>query len=291
MVGGWRRGLPPDVVDAWRARIGADDPAGDNTTHYVRRTGRDGLINRHPELSVSATIPDGFDEIFCWRALTDLLVYVALRTPCTVSRSTEAVANHPWPFLVFATTTPPGGRFCQGAETVVNDSRDSVLVYDNNQGYSHTTNRISDEAGIWVPTRLLGNELGSSHRLAAPILSDTPLARAAAAFIRNFANDVAARGVNVDPSSELAAVDLVRAVLTQRPHARTLSGVFNDSDSVRAATRDLIEQCFQDPEFRADEIARSLHMSRRQLYRHFTDTGQTPTTMITRRRLMRAVNC
>ena len=117
-------GLPPDVVDAWRARIGADDPAGDNTTHYVRRTDATGWINRHPNSNRDDSRRLRRDLLLA--VPTDLLVYVALRTPCTVCRGFHSSCCKPSLAL-------PGLRHDQfpiwrwkvlpGAETVVNDSR------------------------------------------------------------------------------------------------------------------------------------------------------------------------
>ncbi|WHU48504.1 helix-turn-helix domain-containing protein [Gordonia sp. L191] len=280
-----RRGLPTDLVQVWRRRIGADNPVGNNPISYVRSSGREGLVNRTSGIHVAADVAEDFDEIVFWRPLTDLHAFVILRTPCTVSRSAELIGDHPSPYLVVTTTVPDGGRFLQGDRSVTDDSRDSVLIFDNDQPYSRTSQRISDVAGIAVPVRLLGNESGPTRRTMSPVQSDTPLARAAAAFLRTFACDVAAGGADTDPGSELAAIDLVRALLTQD---RSDSESGGDSENIRAATRALVEQYFQDPEFCAETIARSLHMSRRQLYRHFADSEETPATMITERRLVRA---
>ena len=48
----------------------------------------------------------------------------------------------------------------------------------------------------------------------APLVDDSPLARATAAFITRFANDVAVRQCELDPGAELAVAELVRAALT-----------------------------------------------------------------------------
>ncbi len=84
-----RRGLPTDLVQAWRRRIGADNPVGNNPISYVRSSGREGLVNRTPGIHVAADVAEDFDEIVYWRPLTDLHAFVVLRTP-------HPVLSHVW---------------------------------------------------------------------------------------------------------------------------------------------------------------------------------------------------
>ena len=283
------RGLPPGVVQAWQARIGCNDPIGDNPTRYFRRTGREGLANYTPALGITPADADGFDEIAFWRPLSEMMVYALIRTPCTISRTPEMIKQYSSPYLVVGTQTlPGGGRFRQGDADYVYRNPQHMLVFDNNEPYEQTSYQIADVAGVWVPVDLLGKELGSRQRVRQPVFTDTPLARAAAAFIRNFAFDVAARGADVDADTELAAIDLVRATLGQQDSTLTLGGVSNNPVYIREATRALVEHHFRDPGFAAESIAEALHMSRRHLYRCFEGAKETPATMIANRRLDRA---
>ncbi|MGC4933482.1 helix-turn-helix domain-containing protein [Gordonia sp. DT30] len=281
------RGLPPELVRSWLARIGADDPLGANPTRYIRRSGRQGLANYIPALAITTDEPDAFDEIAFWRPLTEMLVYALIRTPCTMSRTPSIIEEHPSRHVVVGTQSMPGdGVFTQGGHTYSYRAPACLVVFDNNVPFQQTSREVADLAGIWIPNELLGSEF--ADRRITPVCASTPLARAASAFIRNFALDVAARGADVDPDTELAAIDLVRAILTQGQPDRAHDRALNDPGYVREATRSLIDHHFRDPEFTAESIARILHMSRRHLYRYFRDTDVTPATMIATRRLERA---
>lgn len=281
------KGLPPELVQSWLARVGADDPLGANPTRYIRRSGTDGIANYTPALKITVDDPESFDEIAFWRPLKDMLVYALLRTPCTMARTPSMVEDYPSPHVIVGTQSMPGGGvLTQRGHCYDYRAPQDLVIFDSNQPFEQTSHEVADLAGIWIPTDLLGSEFVS--RTITPACTATPLARAAAAFIRNFAVNVAARGADVDPDTELAAIDLVRAILAQRTPDRAPDQVFSDPAYVREVSRSLVDHHFRDPEFSAETIARTLHMSRRHLYRHFSGTGDTPAAMIARRRLERA---
>ncbi|WLP92577.1 helix-turn-helix domain-containing protein [Gordonia sp. NB41Y] len=281
--------LSPDRVRAWQTQIGALDPIGDNSTRLFRRTGVDGLANYLPALEMVVDDPTEFDEVAYWRPLSDLLVYVLIRTPCTMRRDPALIAEYPSQYAIVGTQTFAGGGVLrQDGQELPYRHPNHLLVVNNNLPYEHTAYSVADLAGLWIPLELLGHDTEAGQSPLGPVVTDTPLARAAAAFIRNFAYDVAVRGAEVDPDTELAAIDLVRAAVGQRRAADTFADLQNRPVFVREATRTLIEQNFRDPAFGAESIAKALHMSRRHLYRHFVDTEETPATMIAARRLERA---
>ncbi|WP_338837146.1 helix-turn-helix domain-containing protein [Gordonia polyisoprenivorans] len=280
-------GLAPATVQSWLARIGADDLLGANLTRYIRRSGAEGIANYIPALQITTDDPGGFDEIAFWRPLPGMLVYALIRTPSTMARTPEIIAEYPSPYVVVGTQSiPGGGTFTQSGRSYPYRGPAHIVIFDNNEPYQQTSEEVADLAGVWIPVESLGNDFVGVP--IAPVVTGTPLACAAAAFIRNFAFDVAARGADVDPDTELAVIDLVRAILARRQADQSPDRVCTDPVYVREATRALIDHHFRDPEFSAETIAKTLHMSRRHLYRYFGDTDDTPATMIATRRLERA---
>ncbi|MGW0037456.1 helix-turn-helix domain-containing protein [Gordonia sp. NPDC003376] len=281
--------LSPDRIRDWQTQIGALDPIGDNSTRLFRRTGADGLANYLPAVEMVVDDPTGFDEVAYWRPLSDLLVYVLIRTPCTMRRDPALIDEYPSQYAIVGTQTFAGGGLLrQAGQELQYRHPNHLLVLNNSEPYEHTAYSVADLAGLWIPLELLGRDTTAGQAALAPVVADTPLARAAAAFVRNFAYDVAVRGADVDPDTELAAIDLVRAAVGQRQAVDTFADLQNRPVFVREATRTLIEQNFRDPAFGAESIAKALHMSRRHLYRHFADIDETPATMIATRRLERA---
>ncbi|WCB38147.1 AraC family transcriptional regulator [Gordonia polyisoprenivorans] len=275
-------GLTPVAVQTWLARIGADDLLGANPTRYIRRSGAEGIANY-----ITTDDPGGFDEIAFWRPLPGMLVYALIRTPSTMARTPEVIAEYPSPYVVVGTQSMPGGgTFTQAGSSHPYRAPAHIVIFDNNEPYQQTSEEVADLAGVWIPVESLGSDFVGVP--IAPVVTGTPLACAAAAFIRNFAVDVAARGADVDPDTELAVIDLVRAILARRQADQSPDRVCTDPVYVREATRALIDHHFRDPEFSAETIAETLHMSRRHLYRYFGDTDDSPATMIATRRLERA---
>lgn len=58
--------------------------------------------------------------------------------------------------------------------------------------------------------------------------------------------------------------------------------------AVRERTTELVELHYREPEFDASRVADELHMSRRQLYRHFAEASESLADMIASRRLEEA---
>uniref|UniRef100_UPI003D919C91 AraC family transcriptional regulator n=1 Tax=Gordonia sp. B7-2 TaxID=3420932 RepID=UPI003D919C91 len=140
---------------------------------------------------------------------------------------------------------------------------------------------MTDSAGIWVPTEMLGGNIAAGDTVL-PIAPDTPLTRSCASLVARLAGDVAVGGVDVDLDTELAAIELVRAVIEQ---GRKPSRSAEDPDVLRGLISDLVDRGFRDPGFGAASVARQLHMSKRQLDRSLEGFGLSLSEMITERRL------
>lgn len=279
--------LDPELVHSWQRRIGATDPAGYRATRYLRRRGREGLEEYFPPFEIRAEDPDAFDEVLYWRPMSEVIAFVLLRTPCTMTRSDALIQQFSSSYVIAGTqSTPGGGTVSRGEHRIGHDHPHHLVMVHNNAPFIHESAVVADIAGVWVPTELLGGVTHSDPESMLPTVSDSLLGRACAAFLTRFAHDVAARGLDVDHDTELMAVDVVRMALRQNG-AEEL-GTQESSDYVQQATRSLIEQHYRDPDFTADSIAQELKMSRRHLYRHFAGTGRSPAALIADRRLARA---
>lgn len=282
------QGLRPGLVRAWQARIGADDPVGPESSRYLRRSGVDGIAHYMPTMQISAAEPESFDEVAFWRPLSEMIVYALLRTPCTMSRTPELVAEYPSPYVLVGTQSMPGsGSVRQGAHECHYQGDRQMLIVDNSRPFVQTSHQVADLAGVWIPKAALGIE-NDEYRWLAPVLVDSPLGRAGAAFVRSFAFDSAARGAQADLETELAVIDVIRSILQQQAPEWVTGHVPADPTQIRAATQSLIDRHFREPGFSADSIAHALHMSRRHLHRYFSDTEDTPSRMLALRRLERA---
>lgn len=281
----FRNSLPPDVVAAWERRVGAaaNGRPGRETVRHLFRSGYVGLKENSPLFEMSAQGPgEGFAEIVFWRPLSLMVSFALLRTPCQMDRTAPRIAAHPSRHVLVATQTLPGsGRVTQGGTEIDYAGADHLMVLDNNKPFTQVSDDIADHLGIWIPSELLQ---GRRRPLNCPQVIESQVARAAAAFIKSFTYDVAVRGVRVDLESELAVIDLVRTTLLTTDRRSSESS----HDSIVEGVADLIECHFLDPEFTTDSIARALHTSRRHLYRQLAAVGESPASMIVKRRLRRA---
>lgn len=279
-------GLAPTAIQTWQTTIGAEHPLGADPTRYLHRVGQQGLDSQMETFAVTADDPAGFEEYLYWRPLTHLMAFSLLRTPCTTARTPERVKQYRSDFVLIGTQQLVGGGTVSAGEHTRTYSHPRQLVaVDNGAPFVHSSCAVADLAGIWVPTELLGPRPVGGWSMA-PLVDDSPLARATAAFVTRFANDVAVRQSPIDPGAELAVAELIRAALA--PHR---ADSFRAADSelyVREVTAQLIEQHYRDPGFDGDAVARMLYLSRRHMYRFFADTEDTPAVLIARRRLAHA---
>ncbi|WP_024332884.1 AraC family transcriptional regulator [Gordonia hirsuta] len=273
-------------IEAWHRRIRVDEPLGENSTRYMLRIGEQGLENHIATFKVEADPANGFEEYLYWRPLTELMTFSLLRTPCATERTAQLVAEYPSRFVLVATQhLPGGGAVVQDGRVLEYAHPRHLVMVHNQEPFTQISETVADLAGIWVPTELLGIPAGEPWSMA-PMVDSSPLARATAAYVASFANDIAARRADVDTDTEVAVAGLIRAVLSTHR-----ADTFQPADSelyVREVSRSLIEQNYRDPAFNADTLAQMLYVSRRHMYRYFADTGTTPAKLIAQRRLDQA---
>ncbi|OUC77599.1 hypothetical protein CA982_16455 [Gordonia lacunae] len=284
---------PPDAisslfsdidVERWYARIGAFAPVGQRPTYHVYRAGQAGAAHYRPALELSGLHGvEDFAEIMFSRSLSLILAFAALRRPYVAVRNdTENAVRGTHHTFVWTQSLPASGTIINGDKSTTYRGNDFLGVLDTSTEFTHTTLAMSDPVGVRIPTALLTDGVQGIE----PFVAESPLARSAAAFLRNFAQEVAVRGADTEPEAELAVIDVIKCALTLSDNTSRSST--NSAHAIQDATRALIEQNYRDPAFTTDTVARELHLSRRQLYRMFADVAESPAAMIARRRLDRA---
>ncbi|WHU46308.1 helix-turn-helix domain-containing protein [Gordonia sp. L191] len=275
-----RTGLDPRLVARWRREVGL---AGDDAGDAVRLRGRAGAST----LGCARVVGDArtFDCVYVTRSLRHLTTFCALVAPGVCERD-RRYRDHR-----HTVDSEPGvAVLVTGfSGSIIIRRGDEQTTYGPGQLVVHPTSEMAvievtgavDPAGVVIPVDSLGEELGRRT-----VRVQTLLSRATAQFVRELALSSLTRAPSFDPDVELAAIDLVRAVLDNQ---RTdLSRVRDNSLVMWAAVDDLIARRHTDPTFGVADIARELNISRRHLYRHFTDSSKSLSDLISERRIARA---
>ncbi|MCH5641724.1 AraC family transcriptional regulator [Gordonia sp. ABSL49_1] len=276
-----RYGLDPAVIEHWHRVNGPDGGLGPNRSRLARSGGRGGTAPYAEFVILEAENPDDFEQLLYWRPLSKIVAYSLLQTAVRTRRTSDQIRDHPSDFLIVAVQTLGGttGR-ANGHEFRSGPGR--LTITDSRLPYDLTTHGVSDSAGIWVPTEVLGGDIAAGATVP-PTVPDTPLTRSCASLVSCLARDVAVGGADVDLDTELAAIEVVRAVLDQSEEPDRRPG--DDPDVLRAVIVDLVDRNFRDPAFGATTLARHLHVSKRQLYRNLEELDMSLSEMLNERRL------
>lgn len=147
------------------------------------------------------------------------------------------------------------------------------------------SDRIAESAhvmGVAVAVPLA--RVTSTLLAASTELSETPLVRASRALLLSLSRDLETRSIPLSSSLDDALVSLVRGIVNEHPQTA--------SPDSRDATLDVrvsaaIEARHTDPRLDVGQLARELHTSRRQLYRHVGEGGVA--TLLSKRRVATAM--
>ncbi|WP_338837147.1 AraC family transcriptional regulator [Gordonia polyisoprenivorans] len=275
-----RTGLDPRLVARWRRGVGL---AGDDAGDAVRLRGRAGAST----LGCARVVGDAraFDCVYATRSLRHLTTFCALVAPGMCERDRRHRDHRhtvdPEPGVAVLVTGFSGSIIIRRGEEQTTYGPGQLVVYPLVEPAVIEVTGPADPAGVVIPVESLGEEFGRRT-----VRVQTLLSRATAQFVRELALSSLTRAPSFDPDVELAAIDLVRAVLDNQ---RTdLFRVRDNSLVMRAAVDDLIARRHTDPTFGVADIARELNISRRHLYRHFTDSSKSLSDLISERRIARA---
>jgi AraC family transcriptional regulator, positive regulator of tynA and feaB len=278
--------LAPRIVSEWKQRIGVQD-AVDERPEPIRLTGPEGIHHYGQHVRVRVEDPEEFDSIMFVRRLSLLGTFCSLHSPMLVERDEELIAEQPSDDVIVGVHTLRGRTSIRQGTRNYAYRPGQLVVVSNAVPYIETTHTVADPAGLVIPLELLGDERHTAERALRPVASHTLLSRATAAFIKQFTADTAAGGATEPKQeTEMAAIQLVRAALGQLNYD---NHQLRDNELfVRQAAIDLIERNHRNPEFSPDTICRALHISRRQLYRHFENTDESLAALIADTRLRTA---
>ena len=276
--------LPPKVIAAWERRVGVH--RSNIPAEPIRLTGPDGMRDFGQHVEVQTDDPGSFDSLMYVRQLSMIGTFCSLHTPLQVSRNPRLISEQPSEDLVIGVHTLEGRHIIRQGSRDFAYGPGQLAFVSNASPYLERTFEINDPAGLVIPLELLGNQRRVAEQARRPVASHTLLARATASFILQFASDTAVGMTEPDPDTEMAAIELVRAALGQLDYDNRQ--ITDNALYVREAVSDLIERHHRDPSFTPNAIARYLHISRRQLYRHFEDTEDSLAARIADRRLKTA---
>ncbi len=276
--------LPPKVIATWERRVGVH--RSNIHAEPIRLTGPDGMRHFGQHVEVRTDDPGSFDSLMYVRQLSMIGTFCSLHTPLEVSRNPRLISEQPSEDLVIGVHTLEGKHIIRQGSRDFAYGPGQLAFVSNASPYLERTFEINDPAGLVIPLELLGNQRRVAEQARRPVASHTLLARATASFILQFASDTAVGVTEPDPDTEMAAIELVRAALGQLDYDNRQ--ITDNALFVREAVSDLIERHHRDPSFTPNAIARYLHISRRQLYRHFEDTEDSLAARIADRRLKTA---
>lgn len=230
--------------------------------------------------AVTPVDPSEFEAIVYHRELSTVRAHAELTTPRRWKRSNAKLyRNDGYVSAIvhrFADTFTLGqnGRRLQVRQG-------DLLLVDTRKQFDAECVGTLEMAALFVPVGLLGPDIAHGDPGAAlPMVADSIIGRATAEFVRTLAFETVC-GATIELETELAAVDLIRAALAYgepRPH--------DSGASLRAAAEALLKARFHEADFSPETMATELGISRRHLYRLFTDSS--PAAVINERRLERA---
>ncbi|WP_442349500.1 helix-turn-helix domain-containing protein [Gordonia sp. (in: high G+C Gram-positive bacteria)] len=277
--------LTPRIVAAWEARLGVDRQRRVRPSHFA---GASGMREWWGGVDIIANDPDSFRAVRFDRELSMTSAFCSVHSAVRAERTTELVNAVPFETLLVTVTSMRGRTAIHQCGREYEYAASDLAFIAATRPFVQTVSAVSDPSGLAIPLALLGKHRCLAEQPRRPITKRTPLARAAAGFVRRFAADAAASDAP-PPSSdaELAAIDLVTAALSE-----LISGdTYRLQDDVlfnQQAALDLIARRHRDAGFTPDAIAAELHLSRRQLYRLFEDADQSLATTIADARVQTA---
>ena len=242
-----------------------------------------GLV-AHPAFDgIRAAGPEHFRATVRSAQLTTLRAQTSQLTECTIQGAAVNPARDPADRTVIAAVADGPSRLTVPGGAEVDCSAGRLVVFVPGSRFSWQFFGPVGIASLSVPAVLMNRFGMSGRRPGATALSDSPLDRATADFVGQFALDAVSGRRSVKARAETVVVDLIRAAVD-----RNADGVHSEEAYVRAAVVEVIEREFSRPALSAGRIADLLSMSRRQLYRYFENSPETVADLIASRRVEHA---
>lgn len=280
---------------AWLSRLsgGLWAPSGEHAPHdavpewfsreVIRLDGSRGMLQLSNFGAMRAADPDAFEAALVRRSIGATMLYSTLETSHTVVYEQGAPDDED---IVIVGTSNQGGQRLRTAAGIqlMNVGRMGFMSSMGASAVEHMG--VSDTTGVVVPVAAIP---GYRHVIArgAEMFPDTPLTRAAGASLGRMLFEWVKdpdQGQGALAGTEAALIALVRGLFRQFPG----DGETSRASEFRAEAGRIIERRHRDPAFGLADLAADLHVSRRQLFRLYEGTDESPASRLLRRRLVTA---
>ncbi|GAA1858145.1 helix-turn-helix domain-containing protein [Microbacterium koreense] len=279
-------------LQAWAARLsgaGSRSHASGRPPEWIRSSvmrmrGVEGMHQLSNMGVVDADDPAAFDAALLRYPVGDLMVFSTLQTPHVVTFEPHLRDNVD--IVILGVVGLGGQRLVRsGGVEVLSVGRMGFMSTLASSSVDHVG--LNETTGIVVPTALLSGQSVELER-GVGLIPDTPLTRALGASFGRLLAELL-HGGEMSPrriaETESALVGASRILIDQCAGSESNGG---HSESVRTTVAQLIETRHSDPDFGVEAIAAELHISRRQLYRHFVDSSASVAEMLLSRRIATA---
>ncbi|WOC12663.1 AraC family transcriptional regulator [Gordonia sp. MP11Mi] len=269
--------LTPRMIAAWESRLGVDRH---RLAHPSRFFGATGVQEWQGGVDMIPRDIDRFSAVRFERELSTTATFCALYPPARIARTAERVRTDPYELLLVTVTSMRGRTVLRQDGKEHAYSAGDLMFVSTASPFLQSAANVTDPSGLAIPLAMLGRHRALAERRGRPTNKPTLLSGAAAGFVRRFAADTAAADVPLPSAdAELAAVDLITAALAElasdEGYRLQDDVLFNNQSAL-----ELIARRHRDPDFTPDSIAAELHLSRRQLYRLFENSGRSLATRI-----------
>lgn len=289
--------IDPRAIRAWYRRlagIGAKGQPGspEASAHpmplrFSGADGLDGYASHAGAERTSAIDPQRFDCAVLERHVGTLRLRSHLVTPSSVVQRDDE-GRRGAASVLFAISTLGVSRWTTpNREGLLIPGR--MIAVPSVHEVRTDTLELSEETSLRVPLRSLGNVGGDLFTMPSLLLPETSLTRAVGMYLTRLLFELSCEpplDAATSAALEAATLELIIAVIAQlQQHDDELE---HRARKVRAAVTRLIETDHSSPACTVDAIARALHMSKRQLYRYFSDDEAGIAEQLARRRLAAA---
>lgn len=289
--------IDPRAIRAWYRRlagvgVNADPNSPGKTSHpiplrFSGASGMDGYAGHAGADTSAASDPAQFDCAVLEKRVGALRLSSHLVTPSTVvQRDHEARRGEA--SVLFAISTLGVSRWTTpNREGLLLPGR--MIAVPSVHEVRTDTLELSEETSLRVPLRSLGSVGSDLFTMPTLLLPESPLTRAVGMYLTRLLFELSCEpplDAATAAALEAATLELLTAVTAQLQ--RVDDELENRARKVRAAVTRLIESDHSSTACTVDAIAHALHMSKRQLYRYFSDDEDGIAEQLARRRVTAA---
>lgn len=230
---------------------------------------------------MDAADPQSFEAGLLRAPVGELMLFSTLQQPHTVTRDGDAVGGGD---IVIIGLAQRGGQRLRTPSSIETLSAGRVGFMSSFGSSVVEHIGATETTGVVVPASFLPRDRGMLDR-GAGLFPDSPITRVVGAAVSRFVYEWLQSEEHSDAeiaTTEATLLSLIRSLYQQLPDSRE-SG--SRAEGVRIAAKRVIERRHRDADFGLDELAQSLHISRRQLFRSFEDAADSAGELLLRRRL------